>query len=309
MKKKNIILILIIVIIVAFISVITYYKFNHEKEYIIIDIKDTYRKVDEIDLSKYEEEINHTDIEFPYEFQIFEKEYDFSGSIDIKDNDLYITDTYIDETNKIFDDVRNIMLIQPDEENYLIIYAITLNNDLYKIYFDGWLDDIKIEKVNNNIKVKSFTMIKYYVYHSIDNPDIIVLSVDDKLYYMPSEFLYEEGILNVDNEYIVYSDSAVATYDGKLLKDENEKEIKAQIIFSIMSEEDIFEGNPHNVILTDDYRLVYAINDKLYIYNKEVTNTYYDDEIADKIIIEFSDGSKKEFIAIIDWDYVETEDT
>lgn len=289
---KNILLIMLIIIIAVFVGIIIHYKLNNSGEYIIVDIKDEYKKIN-IDLSKYLEEINLEYAEKSYykkEIQVFNDDIDFVGEIIVEDKVLYIKDIYTGKQKQMIDSALHMILYVPDSNKYVVVYVLAEDNDLYLIKIDGSsLDDMKPIKVNKNIKVKSFTKFNVNTYLDEESNNFVVVGTDNKLYYMPNEIEYDPGMVSIFNSYIVYSDSSITTYDGRILKNKYGSEYKVKYIFLINDDQKVFKGEPVTVLINKNDNIMYVKDGKLYIYNKKIKGlenkddnlkiTYVDDSV------------------------------
>lgn len=298
-------LIFIIIILVIVIATTLYYKFSKNEEYIILDIKNEYKKIN-VDLSKYEDKVNivykNPTIEnYSDDINVFNDDEDFNGKIIIEDSHLYLKDEYTHKKKEMIDNVLHMLYVMPDNSKYINVYVLTKDHDLYAFNIDGRpLDEIETTKINKNIKIKDFTDFKINSYLNEEVMDFVVLGEDNKLYYMPSEILYDPDMINVLDTYIVYSDSSISIMDGRVLKDKIGKEIKIKNIIIPISEDNPLKDKPGIIFIDTNNNLVYSIDNKVCIYNKKISNIKTE---GSNVKIEFEDNSSIKFKYIEDERY------
>lgn len=305
--KKKFVLIILIILILLFLLIITIYKFNiSTPNYLTFDIEKINRNIKAIDLSMYSNDIiTKNSWSNEYEFDLnSESGWKFSGKLYSENDALYLSDTTNNVTQEVLNEeiIQLVRLIDDENPNTFICYALTKSNDLYYMELRGHdINSFIVNKVNNDIKVKNLTLINYK-YYDVDAFSImIVLSTDDKLYYMPNNALYEPNSTIVGDSYILYSDMSISTNDGLMLKDESKNNYIAKCIF-LLSNENPFEGNPQYIIYTIDNRIIYVVDNKLYLYNKKVKSVSSNDD-SNNVIFKFDDNTEIKLDAYYNKDY------
>ena len=307
-KKVKIIVIFLIIILILFVGFLTYYKLtisSKSEEYIIVDIKDEHKNIN-LDISKYEEYFSRITKDGYLNIEISNDSGSLKGKIQIKDSYLSFEE---DETMKTIDlldkKVISYVLSIDDENEYALAFAATEENDLYRIDFNNLnVDDIEVTQINNNLKVKAVTSIETYSYQNEWTEYLVVLGTDDKLYYMPSEALYDEESILVNNKYILYKDKSISTIDGRIIKGNQNKEILVKYIFTI-NNDGILENNPEEILITNDGYIAYVVDNQLYIYNKKIESIdFYGENDTNSILIKYSKKKKMKFTNVFyDPDY------
>ena len=305
MKKKNFIIIIVIMLIFIGLCFLTVYKLKkYNKNYNIIKLSDEIVESNINFKEEYEEYIvdssYFTSINFPINidkhivYYIFEK----------KENNLYIKNTDTNEEKKLLDEkIKSFSLVTNDEtDEFMYIYLITKEGNFYKVELKSHNPiKLNIEKLNKKIKVDSFlTGVEYDTYRGIPNYSIPVFDTNDKIYIMPSESLFIPNMQMVKDNIIVYEDKKISSLDGKILKDKSKKDYKVKWVFEI-TKDNPFYKNPEILIITEDNKIIYLIEDKIYEYKKEISDinyTYiseesgildlkYDDDSTMKLDIQF----------------------
>ena len=305
MNKKNIIIIILIVIILVIISIISFYKLKiYNKDYNIINLSNNLIKSDINYKEKYNEYIyddsNFNSLNFPVVneenaiYYLFEKIDDYLILKNLDSNES------IKPINEKF---KSMTLVTNDEtDEFMYIYLITKEGNFYKAELKSHNPiKLNIEKLNKKIKVDSFlTGVEYDTYRGIPNYSIPVFDTNDKIYIMPSESLFIPNMQMVKDNIIVYEDKKISSLDGKILKDKSKKDYKVKWVFEI-TKDNPFYKNPEILIITEDNKIIYLIEDKIYEYKKEISDinyTYiseesgildlkYDDDSTMKLDIQF----------------------
>ena len=78
----------------------------------------------------------------------------------------------------------------------------------------------------------------------------------------------------VKDKIIVYEDKKISSLDGRILKDKSKKDYKVKWVFEI-TEDNPFYKNPEILIITEDNKIIYLIEDKIYEYKKEISDINY----------------------------------
>ncbi len=316
---KKIVCGLLIIVVIAFVFFLALYKKNTSGEYIVIDIGNNKKKVSDINLKDYSSDMVKNIVDnYEYEVSMFDHtpgaEWDINVKFYVKDGILYYKNLYHDYDTKLINDkvvqIMKMFTIPDDEydkatEEYVELYVLTETNDLYHVAVEQDQEPyLKPTKVNNNIKVKNLTLINYPKYRDDNLNYIVVVGVDDKLYYMPNEALFEPKSVMVDDKYIYYSDGTISTWNGNMLKNVLKQNYIVKGIFALNSGNEQLKGSPTMIILTKDNRIIYTIEDKLYVYNKEVIEAKADLEKEENdLTIKFKDNTEFKFSSFYNVDY------
>lgn len=184
-----------------------------------------------------------------------------------EEKDLYIFDTGNSEALKLGND-KFVTLYVPDEYNTkdLLVGALTENGDVYKVELKSLsIKDTTITKLNLDKKIVNFVSIVGTKYNNIIVRSMYGITEDNKVYDLATNALYEDNMVNIDNMYIAYADSSIANNVGNILLNEKNEPYKLSTYLILDDKTNPFEGKPSAVILTNDNRLIYSINNKLYI--------------------------------------------
>ena len=306
-KIKNLLKVLIIIILIFCVGIL-YYVFSiyTHREYIIRKIEPIYEKKEKSDVTILDK------VTFPYDVVYFNKEYDFNGHLDIKDNKLVLTKTYnnISTDKQLLDgNIKDIMIFNPEDSKMLFMYVLCDNSDLYNIrlYTDS-LEDVEVRNIDTgDLKFKEFVKLDYNSYNPSDNKYATLVTEDGYAYIVSLSTLieYKPKMLFVYDTYIVYdSNKFIATNNGKLLRDERKNFITAKYIYILSTNNNPFKDNPTIIFVTEDNRVVYYLNSDVYIYNKEIKDIVHESEdIKQNVKLKFKDGTSIKFNAFISEDY------
>ena len=305
MNKKNIIIIILILIILVIISIISFYKLKiYNKDYNIINLSNNLIKSDINYKEKYNEYIYDDSTFNSLNFPVVNEENAIYYLFEKIDDYLILKNLDSNESIKpINEKFKSMTLVTNDEtDEFMYIYLITKEGNFYKIELKSHNPiKLNIEKLNKKIKVDSFlTGVEYDTYRDIPNYSIPVFDTNDKIYIMPSESLFIPNMQMVKDNIIVYEDKKISSLDGRILKDKSKKDYKVKWVFEI-TEDNPFYKNPEILIITEDNKIIYLIEDKIYEYKKEISDinyTYiseesgtldlkYDDDSTMKLDIQF----------------------
>ena len=283
MNKKNIIIIILIVIILVIISVISFYKLKiYNKDYNIINLSNNVIKSDINYKEKYNEYIYDDSTFNSLNFPVVNEENAIYYLFEKTDDYLILKNLDSNESVKpINEKFKSMTLVTNDEtDEFMYIYLITKEGNFYKVELKSHNPiKLNIEKLNKKIKVDSFLT---------------------GVYIMPSESLFIPNMQMVKDNIIVYEDKKISSLDGRILKDKSKKDYKVKWVFEI-TKDNLFYKNPEILIITEDNKIIYLIEDKIYEYKKEISDinyTYiseesgtldlkYDDDSTMKLDIQF----------------------
>lgn len=304
MKHKNkpvkFILILIIIGIILFLIFLWNYKIK------IVNVNTTngikiLEELKNIEKKDYQEQYKQyivNDIEVYYEYEIVNLNDISYGNIYIdKEQHLNIQDKYNKKQETIKSDTfKTLYVVESDNISRLDVYLINTKEELYKLSIEDCnIANYTLNKIDTDYKIKNFTNLKYNSYLDIYISDIIVLADDGNMYNPINKILYDDNILNVLNEYLVYPDATISNYDGKLLKDNNGNNYKIKYIFNInIQDEQIEDFLGINVaFITEDNKIIYVKNDEIY----EISNIKEIKHNEDELTIIY-DNNKQQTIKV-----------
>lgn len=299
-KKLKILFIVLIVMVLVFVGYLTYYKYKNEtsenKIKSKIEMKD-YRTDDNYvaNADNYKDNI-YNDVTLNYDFYINDESN--NGRIYIDGNrKLNITLNSI--TKNIIENSKfNTLYKEKDiDDSVLNVYALSEDSKLYHItLIENDVDKLNITEMSKGVVVSNITDLKLKGYLNIPINSIVVVTSDGYLYDVVCQRIYDEKIINVYDEYLLYGDKTISDLYGKMITS-NGNYVKVKNII-VLNETDKFEKNPNVIIITDDNRIVYIDNEKLYEYGKVISKIEY----SDKIKITFTDKSKMELNGTYDWE-------
>ena len=304
MKYKNkpvkFILILIIIGIILFLIFLWNYKIKIANVNTTNGIKIS-EELKNIERKDYQEQYKQyivNDIEVYYEYEIVNLNDISYGNIYIdKEQHLNIQDKYNKKHETIKSDTfKTLYVVESDNISRLDVYLINTKEELYKLSIEDCnIANYTLNKINTDYKIKNFTNLKYNSYLDIYISDIIVLADDGNMYNPINKILYDDNILNVLNEYLVYPDATISNYDGKLLKDNNGNNYKIKYIFNInIQDEQIEDFLGVNVaFITEDNKIIYVKNDEIY----EISNIKEIKHNEDELTIIY-DNNKQQAIKV-----------
>ena len=304
MKYKNkpvkFILILIIIGIILFLIFLWNYKIKIANVNTTNGIKIS-EELKNIERKDYQERYKRyivNDIEVYYEYEIVNLNDISYGNIYIdKEQHLNIQDKYNKKHETIKSDTfKTLYVVESDNISRLDVYLINTKEELYKLSIEDCnIANYTLNKIDTDYKIKNFTNLKYNSYLDIYISDIIVLADDGNMYNPINKILYDDNILNVLNEYLVYPDATISNYDGKLLKDNNGNNYKIKYIFNInIQDEQIEDFLGVNVaFITEDNKIIYVKNDEIY----EISNIKEIKHNEDELTIIY-DNNKQQAIKV-----------
>ena len=304
MKYKNkpvkFILILIIIGIILFLIFLWNYKIKIANVNTTNGIKIS-EELKNIERKDYQEQYKQyivNDIEVYYEYEIVNLNDISYGNIYIdKEQHLNIQDKYNKKHETIKSDTfKTLYVVESDNISRLDVYLINTKEELYKLSIEDCnIANYTLNKIDTDYKIKNFTNLKYNSYLDIYISDIIVLADDGNMYNPINKILYDDNILNVLNEYLVYPDATISNYDGKLLKDNNGNNYKIKYIFNInIQDEQIEDFLGINVaFITEDNKIIYVKNDEIY----EISNIKEIKHNEDELTIIY-DNNKQQTIKV-----------
>lgn len=294
-KKVKVFIIIFIIIILSFIGYLTYYKFS----------KNDNKKENKIELKDYKDQDYNINYEEKYEENIL---YSLIDNVEFTIDDN-IGKLYIDNNKKlkitlnsndksIIEDLKfNTLYVYPSIDNiYLNAYALSENGKLYRISLvENNLDKLNIQEINSEIVITNLTDLKFKSYLELSNNSLVVLDIDGNMFDMLSNRLYDENIININDEYLLYGDMTISNIEGMRIVS-NDKDVKVKNII-VLNDKGKFKNDPYVIIITNDDKIIYSINDEIYEYNKKVSKI---ENGNDKLIITFKDKSKMELNGIYD---------
>lgn len=304
MKHKNkpvkFILILIIIGIILFLIFLWNYKIK------IVNVNTTngikiLEELKNIEKKDYQEQYKQyivNDIEVYYEYEIVNLNDISYGNIYIdKEQHLNIQDKYNKKQETIKSDTfKTLYVVESDNISRLDVYLINTKEELYKLSIEDCnIANYTLNKIDTDYKIKKFTNLKYDSYLDIYISDIIILADDGNMYNPINKILYDDNILNVLNEYLIYKDSTISNYDGKLLKDNNGNNYKIKYIFNINIQDVQIEDflGINVAFVTEDNKIIYVKNDKIY----EISNIKEIKHNEDELTIIY-DNNKQQAIKV-----------
>lgn len=304
MKHKNkpvkFILILIIIGIILFLIFLWNYKIK------IVNVNTTngikiLEELKNIEKKDYQEQYKQyivNDIEVYYEYEIVNLNDISYGNIYIdKEQHLNIQDKYNKKQETIKSDTfKTLYVVESDNISRLDVYLINTKEELYKLSIEDCnIANYTLNKIDTDYKIKNFTNLKYNSYLDIYISDIIVLADDGNMYNPINKILYDDNILNVLNEYLVYPDATISNYDGKLLKDNNGNDYKIKYIFNINIQDVQIEDflGVNVAFITEDNKIIYVKNDEIY----EISNIKEIKHNEDELTIIY-DNNKQQTIKV-----------
>lgn len=304
MKHKNkpvkFILILIIIGIILFLIFLWNYKIK------IVNVNTTngikiLEELKNIEKKDYQEQYKQyivNDIEVYYEYEIVNLNDISYGNIYIdKEQHLNIQDKYNKKQETIKSDTfKTLYVVESDNISRLDVYLINTKEELYKLSIEDCnIANYTLNKIDTDYKIKNFTNLKYNSYLDIYISDIIVLADDGNMYNPINKILYDDNILNVLNEYLVYPDATISNYDGKLLKDNNGNNYKIKYIFNINIQDERIEDflGVNVAFITEDNKIIYVKNDEIYEISNIKEIKYNEEEI-----IVFYENNKQQTIKV-----------
>lgn len=304
MKYKNkpvkFILILIIIGIILFLIFLWNYKIKIANVNTTngIKISEESKNIERKDYQEQYKQYIVNDIEVYYEYEIVNLNDISYGNIYIdKEQHLNIQDKYNKKHETIKSDTfKTLYVVESDNISRLDVYLINTKEELYKLSIEDCnIANYTLNKIDTDYKIKNFTNLKYNSYLDIYISDIIVLADDGNMYNPINKILYDDNILNVLNEYLVYPDATISNYDGKLLKDNNGNNYKIKYIFNInIQDEQIEDFLGVNVaFITEDNKIIYVKNDEIY----EISNIKEIKHNEDELTIIY-DNNKQQAIKV-----------
>ncbi len=299
-KKIKKILILLLLIILTMFIIITYkyYKLNlNLKKSDVILLNTSQRKkelYDENYYAKYKKYIiEESKINIPYYLYINE-EY-VSGNIILgSDKKLYFVDYQSNVMVLLIDEIIKTNYYNNEPiKSVFEFYSITESGNLYKISIYGKTkSDFVVKKIQTSEKIINFVDLKVSTLYDDIAGGIVVLGESGKMYHAESMVEYNPNMINVFNQYILYENGIITTFDNNYLSID-EKNINVIKIIVSNEEKINLPGSPTILVLSSDYYLMYLNeNDEYVKYKKKVTNIVNKDE---KIHITFDDKTEISF--------------
>lgn len=303
MKRKTLVIILVIFIIfiLIFFSIVTLYKTKHDNEnYEIISLSNEKITVDTNYLNDYGNYIDNYIKFTDFEMSIFDEGNTIDYLFGKEDGYLMVKNKTTGEIIKPINERINNFAWDTDinTNQFNCFYVLTTQENLYKVEFISH-DPIKVkaEKINNNIKVSSFLIeAEYGNYRDEQYVNIGVIGDDNNIYVMPYETLFVKYMQIIKEKLIVYDDKKISSIDGKILKDKKGNYYMAKWVFEITSDNP-FENSPEILVITEDSKIIYLINDKIYEYKKKIKDilyTYVSEETG-TLELKYEDEAKMKF--------------
>lgn len=304
MKYKNkpvkLILILIIIAIILFLIFLWNYKIKIANADTAngIKISEELKNIEKKDYQEQYKQYIVNDIEVYYEYEIVNLNDISYGNIYI-DKEQYLN--IHDKCNKKYETIKSdtfktLYVVDSDNNSRLDVYLINTKEELYKLSIEDCnIANYTLNKIDTDYKIKNFTNLKYNSYLDIYISDIIVLADDGNMYNPVNKILYDDNILNVLNEYLVYPDATISNYDGKLLKDNNGNNYKIKYIFNINIQDERIEDflGVNVAFITEDNKIIYVKNDEIYEISNIKEIKYNEEEI-----IVFYENNKQQTIKV-----------
>lgn len=292
-NRLKTILKIIILILIVFVVTLTINKFYGNRIKAIDKVNNVGYMV------KYDHKINYTDT---YKENIItdivtEIEYSVVSGNDVlygkffigTDKKLYITNKLSDKKYLVLDKKMKTLYLDKKGINNSYVYGLTEEGIIYYVgLFDANISSLFVEEIPTPSSVSNFTNLNINSFIG-DASGIVVLLDDEKMYYTKGMIGYSDSILNVLDNYIVYPDGIITNIYGNALVDSNNNLYVAKNI--ILANEPIKElkYNPTLIIITEDNRLIYLIDDtKTFEYGLKVNFVVLDDNNNIKIIFEDS---------------------
>lgn len=305
-KSIKITLSIIIVLMVIFVCCLTYYKFGFQKDAELHNqkkyfLQDSYIYIQE---SVYDDDyssyiINENINEFEY-FVIDESDAIY-GKIFINDNKtLSVSDSSKNRTIEIVDKkIKTIKNVGDSNVSGLYALALTEDGKLFSIVLnDANLNNIMVDEIELDYKVDKFTSIKYKGYlDTLQNKEVVLTSTGVFIECYTGSY-FRTDITNVFDEYMLFDDETVATWQSKYIVTLNEERVKVKNIIYIFPNQGVFEYNPNVILITQDNKIIYKKNEEeIYDYGKIISNITYRDQ---KFEIIFRDNTKISFSGMYD---------
>lgn len=286
MKKKIIYIVLLIVILLV-VYILNIHGGNNEKNKYIINNTGSEKK--------YDYEINYKEEYKDYIINDNIKEVSYSIA---NDTDVMYGKVYISSNNKLYitDELRNRTDLLLDEEVITLynafedfakcsIYAITKSGDLYHVgVSEPYIKAKFAEKIKLENKVTNFTSLKFNSYNDAIYDSIVVLTDDGNMYDTSSLIIYNPYSLNVFGEYIIHASNEISNFNREFLVNKDGDYYKAKTIITSNNPINDLEGNPKIIIITEDNKLIYTFENKVYECAEDVKKISVENN---KIIVQF----------------------
>lgn len=276
MKNKSLIVLLSLFVIFFFlVSYNRFFVYNTKREdvnkntpndagyYIVNSIENEYNFDAIKDQETYKENIIKEAV-LNIEYQLIREQIIYNSNIFIdKDRKLYVN---IDKKPyKLSDEKFTTLYLDYQYNSIVCVYAITNNNDLYKILINGEKkENVLIYKINLKYKVTNFTDL------NIPNEDgithtLILLATDGNMYdnligtrYIPTKMCF-------DSTYYIYEDNSISNEFRQSFG-----KYKIQYLLMLDPEEkNIFYGNPSSIIITDNNNIIYMSGNSSILYESK----------------------------------------
>ena len=110
------------------------------------------------------------------------------------------------------------------------------------------------------------------------------------MYDVFSNIEYNENILLISNQYVIYEDEVLTTYDKKVLLNSDEEEYKVKSIVELYPDSNCFDNYAEFIIITKDNKLLMLCSNSVSEYTSMVMKITKIDE--DKFEILFNNKEK-----------------
>ena len=293
MKKLYILIFLVIVLITAFlIKQHNTNKIKNEEgtyELSSKDIKEYTYDINYID--KYRSEIINEDnksIEYSLSFE----ESSIYGRVYIENEILYISDESKNIVYNVNENIKFISLLNvvDIDANEINIVALSKEKDVYLLQlYEEDISKISVKKLDLPSKVLNFTKLKLKAFNE-NGYTSVVYCENGKMYDVFSNIEYNENILLISNQYVIYEDEVLTTYDKKVLLNSDEEEYKVKSIVELYPDSNYFDNYAEFIIITKDNKLLMLCSNSVSEYTSMVMKITKIDE--DKFEILFNNKEK-----------------
>lgn len=284
--KKNIIYIILLIVILLVIYILNI-RTENENKYIINNIGSE---------KKYDYGINYKEEykEYIINDNIKEVSYSIANETDVmygrvyisSNNKLYITDELNNKTYLLLDE-EVLTIYNPFEDITMCsIYAITKGGELYHVGLSQpYIKEKYSKKIELEYKVTNFTNLKFNSYNNAVYDSVVVLTDDGNMYDTSSLTVYNPNSLNVFGKYLIHVSNEISNFNSEFFVDKDNNYYKVKTIIISNNPINELEGNPTIVIITEDNKLIYTFENKVYEYSENVKKIRIDNN--NKIILEF----------------------
>lgn len=310
--KKNIISKILIIVLIAFIIVVTIFKFSSKKEetkehyFVSSEIKEfkTNDETEVNDLEKYNKSIIKDNL-YMIEFDFFHEKESISGYIYIDKNKmLYI----YDENNNINYQVSSIKFKTMYTKDYefidgVYVYLIGEEGSVYILSLES--NDVRkayLNKYRYGVKFTNFVEINLKNDMFENGNTLFVISDDGKIYDVNTGLRYDERTISLYNKIYVYHDKTMTNEMGHFISNNKGELYKIKYIFSTTGNSQMFKDFTPIIMVTENNEFLYFDKEMMYVYEfdkkvKDVKFDQYYPYVDGKLNITFEDDYKVDFTA------------